>query len=1690
MSTKSNVYSQGGGGTAYEFEVQTAFMILFLTSGTVPGIADAPIESIRFQSGSLGYETDDMLIECIDANGTKYKCLFQVKHQLTISEKNSLFNDVLEKCWKDYNNSSLFNSRTDKIYIVKSNLTLDEKRHLKTICNWARVKDTPQDFINEVERIVAKKSYLDMFRNILKTKTTCSPTDEEMFRFFSCIDLLEYDFGEASSTSKTHFLALIQQGKQPGSALSAEQVWNDVFTFVSHTDNKGGSFSNANRSASLDLLFKNDYYPGIRQSLIKLCKQSFESIENLKDSIGSTVLERPDYLDQIVTSTLQESITIITGEPGSGKSVLAKQYIGQLAKQQDGFILVFKADELNKINFRDYFLRYNIQLTIGEIFSLFPLGRNNYIYIDSLEKLLEGDGDAFKQLQQACTPESGIRIIATCREAELSLIRIKYLQGTPTEPVKIKLLSDEELSMLQRKIPALTPILQNKRIYPLLRVPKYLDFAFMAQQQSGDDFSGSDEPQFMQQLWSIIVEKRLTGNTPGLPEKRNKQFIDLAVERARKMMPYIIPADPDFEALANLERDGVIVKSAQTDAYAPAHDILEDWALIKHVDKIFFQQKVPTAFFNLLGKEPAIRRAFRLWTLHALKTQDTAKLALLTAILKQSAMESYWQDESVIALLQSPYLSTFISLNQSLLLKNEWELFTKLIHLLRTSCREYEFISFLMAQKFVPTGDSWHTIIDFIFQHKEQLPVSKYELVVQTINDWHFILYSNEEDLTEISAKAGAIIRYLLDEHYVKQSDYYHRNNSVLLCTKLLLACTGGNPANINTLLKEASRIITDDEEDDLAEDDKTRKRYHAKIIKLVESGPDSTQVAKYLPETLIEILKKSWFYYPPAEDSDDDTPYYRRRGYHSRSDHNIPFGLTSEYKTDYFPASAYQTPVYWLLKQAPTITTEFIIELFNHSVTSFINSDYADSDERSEIELYLPDGKVVRQHGSMGLWCMFRGTGIATPYLLQSVLMAFEKYLLELCKEGMLRKELLQELLGKILSESTTVSLTAVVASVAQAYPSMTGKWTPPLFSSRKMLYWDIVRYGKDRNPTYLLQREDKRAFQRERVESDKLPHRLQNTYGLKSFIVNYCLTVREYNTEIFTILDTLRNAAKENDWEWKKILNDIDIRHWTVTHVNVKDDKTEFQIEPEHTGQLKEEVEKMKDEVKGYETTSGHTHWLLQVSEKKLQPDLQTLRDIISYYRSQQELNPQHHHPGLAAATGIRYFWNELEQEEKQWCFDTAYSIAAKMINKERTYDYLTFDTSPFDDDATMGALPLLLGADDVDSKDFAVLLANILFANVSYNSTWYNALLYSFSANAWAKEPDISLQLWKVLVKFSKLDKNNPFYLPRKPSEDIAEAYINSVEKLVNELDGDAVTTDLNDINFESCSQWVLLKVIKMIPDQDTPEPCCKLLLRLLDLLTELSQQVREHDWRDREDRIDHHIQHEMEEKLGKVILWNASSTGKELLGQVMERFYQGYARQYTDMEKKGDMIRMFRDILKNIIYAADKNLPFDDEPRLQNTITCFSSTWQELFRILVSKSTFLSGDLLLLNIGWNENARHWKPLEAMIPFYNGLILLAGSHYPEATVNLLSHIGDQTLLPGGLNSLWVSLQKNSPEIKLLSIPHIEQLVYRTYNHHLEALRADSTALVNFISLLDQLVKEGSSDAYWIREYLISFK
>jgi ABC-type oligopeptide transport system ATPase subunit len=1676
MSTESNVYSQGGGGTHYEFEVQTAYFINFIIGGNIPGLSESHIKEFRQQSGSLGYKTDDLLLKCSDANSIEQRVLFQIKHNLIISEKSQLFKEVLNDAWMDFKNTSLFDSAKDKIYLIKSDLTQAEKNHLKQLLNWAKLKSSFTDFENEVSKIEAKKKYFELFKSII-FQTDNNVSDIELFTFLKCFDILEYDFGHQASIAKASFFTLIELSKSTETA-TAKQIWDSVFTFISDSDSKGGFFTKDNLPQEVSKYFNNTYFNTTITKLKKLSHQNFEIIELIDDTIGGVNISRRLVFEEAIEKQNKGQFIVLAGEPGAGKSAVAKALLTKSLNKENGYILIFKADELIDKNLRDIFLPFDIKLTLKEIFSHFPLQERNIVYVDSAEKLLEGEGIGFKQLMKSAEELPNVKFIISCRSVNLNLIERKFFYYKPYEKLDVPVLSEEELDLLEEKLPGIKKIRSNNRITSLIKTPKYLDFAVKALKNNAEDFSELNEVEFVNSLWETIVENKINANYDGLPLRRNNLFIEMSVKRAKKMQPFIVLSNPDLSALSCLEKDNVIVKSLNADAYAPAHDVLEDWALVKFVSAQYANKENDEDFFNKLGTEPAMRRAYRLWVQSVLKEQDSNKIDFFTRNLTSTGLDRFWQDESLIAVLNSAYSEIFFDKNFNLLKENNWSVFFRIVHVMRTACRENAGTA--KDWKFlVPTGYGWVQVIKLIHQNLNNIPEQYHNLIVNIIGDWqNKLLLSNE--LPEGTREAGLIILYLLQNTYIKKSDYPYDDKSVERCLCMVFDLCGGIVPEVEEILKKAIKERRKEETDK----DWILKRYHDKILTLALSGLKGGNLAKYFPDLIIEIAKQKWYFKPKKPSKNKDSLLSFLGEEHHSTDVNYHFGLVNEFKLEYFPASAYQTPMLWLLRNHPFKAVDFIIELINYCTEKYLSSDFSKDDGCADVEIVLYDNTKIVQHGSSVLWSMYRGTGKVTPYLLQSVLMALEYYLLEVAEWGEAFKDYLQKLIHKLYIKSTSVATTSVISSICQAYPLMVDEKLLPLFTHRKLISWDVSRFTGDFHPINLMSSNE--IFDKERLKSNKLPHRLKHNPGLKGFIVEYTFNIRVLNQKVFEIIDRHRELAGKKDIDWKKMLDDMDIRTWKITNQITDGDKTSFQIEPSYSEDVQEHMDELKAPFEESNRNAGFKLLLLNVEKKDKKITIEQWREIFIYYKQLKGFIFHEHTPGLLAAVGIRDIWNELTMEEKEWSVITVLEIANKLIEKQHKPYSFSLDISPFDDDAIMDVIPLLITLPElqINIKQIELLIIDLLTTHFQLNDPAYSKFLASLNSNLWGIAPDKASKYFRGLIGFAKFTKENPFYIDHRYKEEQINSYLKKLNSFINKIYKGKVNVEYDKINIPEYSKWILQKTIAIIPNRNPPEECLDFLKRMIDVY--IAKEVEGRKSGDYESRI-HEIRVLLTEKISSIIFWNINSLGGGLMEYFLNKIHDITTLSIA-LKGSNEIFLFFRGTIRNIIIIADHNLPTEEPEKSQLTISNFQNTWQKFEEVLSVQKIPLFADLLLLEIEWNDTAASWRPIENMKDFFERNIKKYGASNPQAVVNILSHVGDKTLMPQGINLL-ADIFKTTTKL-ILSYKHSEKLMHRIYENHLTEVKNNKELFTNYLWMLDEMTTQGSSDAYWIREFLISFR
>ncbi|WP_310391793.1 hypothetical protein [Hymenobacter sp.] len=369
MADTSSVFSRGGGGGAFEGHVQAAFLTTLITQGRVPCIPAAEIEELAFQATRLGYATDDLFVRAKVSGGNEHRMLLQLKYNLTLSASNDTFCEVISAFWVDYNNAALFNPALDKLVIVKSGLNEIERNHTKVLLNWAKHKTSSQDFFLEVNRIQVKKERLQVFTDVLTAVNQgVALTDDEVWQFLRCVELLDYDFLQTGSVDEAHVLSLLNLARSEDATSDARAIWNDLLAMASHLNLNGGSITSISvREEPVYQQFGFRRLVPAYQALQRLQSNGQAILLPMKNTVGGYQLSREDTKARITQSVNESHFTIVAGAAGVGKSALMRDW---LTEQVDGnAFFVFRADQFNKPHLSQVLTEQGVNAELEELFA-------------------------------------------------------------------------------------------------------------------------------------------------------------------------------------------------------------------------------------------------------------------------------------------------------------------------------------------------------------------------------------------------------------------------------------------------------------------------------------------------------------------------------------------------------------------------------------------------------------------------------------------------------------------------------------------------------------------------------------------------------------------------------------------------------------------------------------------------------------------------------------------------------------------------------------------------------------------------------------------------------------------------------------------------------------------------------------------------------------------------------------------------------------------------------------------------------------------------------------------------------------------------------------------------------------------------------------------------------------------------
>ena len=1667
----------GGAGTMFEQHVGAMFLALLLVRGVPAVFKDCQVDEVSFQTRHLGWETDDLLVGCLTEHDERRQIAIQVKRNFTVSAISSDCEQTFQRFWTDFKTANLFDPDCDVLVLVTLRGTNTLMEGLGSLLECARNSSDAADFDHRLSTpglISGKaKKHEQVIRSIIQAAESPTLVDWEFWRFLKAVYLLNLDFTTSTAQHEALVKSMLAQAAGGADAVSAaETTWHELTDIAAASASGARTLKRPNLPDSMRTRHNVIESPTTKLQILR--EHSDVTLQGIRTTIAGTVsLPRNRIITRANQALAETQVIAFTGPPGSGKSALAKAVVQWQAN--DYVCFSFRAEEFAESHI-DKVLQG--QATGRQLETLLAAQERVLVHVESLERLLEHPTrDAFSDLIRIAEQCHNVRLLLTCRDYSLTTALTAFFgQSTLSrEVIDLPLLDNLELNEIVGSLPQLAIPLSNPRLKQLLRIPYFLDMA-ARMDWTGEQDMPSDVRAFRQRCWSEVVRRdELT--TAGLPDRRERALADLAVRRARELRPSVSIEGIDAEALDALRKDGIVSKDAHGLA-APAHDVIEDWAIIYWIETLTAKhdwQASPIA--DSVGGHPALRRGFRGWLKEALeKDTDRADQFVLSAY-GDSSLAQHLRDDVLTSVLLSHSAGDFVSRQRDHLLADDANLLVRLIHLTRVACktvpRWLDDQNTLPSALLEPVGEAWPAVLQAVADGLDGLLPAHTGAVVGLLEDWSRAA-NWISPLPDGAMPAGKIAYRLLEGLGDYRSDDL-RKRVLNTIARVPRSDEKGFIDLIQRALDSAGR------HEPLPQD----------FAEILLYGIDGVAACRDFPEQMA-LLTLSWCCLTDAD-------LERMGGAYSNSlDVEPEFGLASYLDLGFFPASSIRGPFLTLLRSYPAVGVQLVLDLVNHAGHWYGERKWPGFrlEPAQPITISVPGHGEVEQWANGRLWAAYRGTSV-TPHVIECALMALEAWLLELC-EG---TDDLELLLIKILMESNSVMTMAVVASVCNAHPERGGVASLALLTSRQAIEMDRARIVKEPPSTALMDLPGPDPMQRfyndERNRSSALGHRRHDLEALA-----WKLQLGGEAEQTRQIIDAHRaqipdeDERTDEDRAWSLALHRMDVRNYEaeVASSSSEDGVSGNEVEEGRTISFKSKgidadlqgfVDAGAGEMQQFFASASLMGWGLQQWERRADGgDTDSWRTVLIQAMEAQKgeaaVDPvglTSSGPGVVAAVCVRDHWEDLGVDDRQWCLDTLIAEVERDSDSDNYTTWMSNDSMNADRHGAY-VLPKFLAHNPQNAKILKAVAEAITHQTVQV-SLWAaeGAGEYLVSENN-----DLAIRcVGAIAMQANLLQKHQE---QRSPDRKQWLSIDSSAVQHVSAQARDAFVAGSIDAEKElaalGLTSWQgrylaarVLSILVKVPD----------LVMSRDLFTRAARAVvaswtaERRDWNDRRD---FKFEHDVTRRLASVALTLPSDAALVCC----EPFLDAVDDHPGEVATFVEILTMQEDL--------------SSSPQ-----SCFWDIWKAFAARVVdapwlpsidrdySRGTDLV-DKMLFRMHWNEGVRRWHHLggheQEVDEFMTRLpaaapVLLAYSHY-------LYKIGE-----GALPRAFVVLA-NRLEVgnaaDLLSdgntMFYLESLLQRYVYGQPLLLRSDPILRKAILIILDQLVDAGSSAAYRMRDDFVT--
>lgn len=1378
-------------------------------------------------------------------------------------------------------------------------------------------------------------------------------------------------------------------------------------------------------------------------------------------------IDRSALLGRLREDLGKKEILVVSGVGGVGKTAVIKKLYESV--KDDIPFYVFKANEFNKDSINDLFKEYDLE----DFADAHREETAKIVVVDSAEKLLDlNNTDPFKEFV-ATLIEDKWQIIFTTRNNYLEALNCDFIEIYKITPGNFDIhnLEQTELEVMAQANDVNLP--EDTKLLELIKNPFYLNEYLRF--YTGENI---DYVNFKEKLWNRIIVK----TNPA----REQCFLTTAFQRANEGQFFVTPSC-DAQVLDALLKDGIL--GYETAGFFITHDIYEEWALEKKIAVDYIRKAQNKEFFDLIGASFPVRRSFRNWLTERLMLEDKSIIQFLAEIIQEEDIATFWKDELWISILLSDHSATFFESFKEELFANNKALLRRLTFLLRLACKEVDYDIFkrfgvsdlnLLAIKYVltkPKGSGWQSAIRFIHYNLDRIGVNNIYFVFPVIHEWNQKIKNGE------TTRSATLIALKFYQWTIEDNIYLSRGDG----TKNLFQTILHGAATIKTELEEIFKEVLENKWNN------HRDPYYD-LMKAILTDMEAFAVWLVLPDYVLQVADLFWFR-PPNEKGSR----YHHAGIEDE------FCLNNAHH-DYFPASPYQTPIYWLLEFSLQKTVDFILTFTNKTVECFAHSQFA-TQEIQEADVFIDEGRFTKQYICDRLWCTYRGTQVST-YLLSSIHMALEKYFLENFKD--VDSDILESWLLYLLRNSKSVSIPGVVTSIVLAYPEKTFNVAKILFQTKDFFLYDMTRYVLDQTQKSSLislrngfggPNFKNAVHEEDRIKACDDPHRKRT---LEHLALNYQYFRDEGTSEdeakerqqvIWDIFDKYysqlpdESQETEADKTWRLFLARMDRRKIKAT-TEVKDDGIVITLNPEIDPKLKEYSEaalKKSSEPMRYTSLMLWADYKKNKDERSKQYEqyerdpqlaLKETKEIIERFKQGEDTSFRlfnHAIPANVCSVLLIDYFDKLSGEDRDYCKDIILEYALVPLMPHYQYQISDGTTS------AIAALPVLFQNYPAERGNIKFILLFTLFDDSSLGwgggrySVFPGMAIHKLWGSQFIDMQSLFIGYLLLKPKYEELRKRLRQENYKKGVYEIDEGQLN--EDFFREYEHDLEkimenTISIDDLkDMEQTDLHILNIGFQLIPLKTTNAQHKQLALSIIaTFATSLLS-------RDREDKVDYSVRHSFLEKMAYLVL---SSTQHDI---------PDYLKPFLDNFNGSEAIA---ELFEQFILAEDE----------LNTYENFWQVWTLFFEKLVALCKGGDGywyvdriikSYLFAQTHWKETAVDWRTFKDVNSrFFSDVANNIGhcSSTLYALSKSLNNIASRFLNPG---IEWLSgmLTRNrnlwKDKLETNTIYYLESLVRKYIYRERERIRRTRQLKGDVLVILEFLVEKGSVVGYMLRENIL---